>query len=126
MTPESFIERVSERLGTLTAEMADNRNDMAELKALIAASDQRSSEHRKGLYEAVDEIKRDVAQQANRLDTIAVDAKRGADVAAKVDRWEQQGKGILIAAGVGGASLAALAAVSFDTFITWLRARLGL
>lgn len=126
MSPETFIERVSERLGGLNSDMANMREDLAELKALIVSGDEHAQRSRKQLYAAVDEVKMDVVRLSQRVDEVATSAEKGAEVAAKVERWEMQGRGILIAVGMAGASVTAAAAVFFDTIIQWLRARMGL
>lgn len=99
---------------------------MAEIKALITSNDARANQSRKHLYDAVETLKVEVARQSMRMDDIAIQAQRGANVAAKVDRWEQQGKGILIAAGVAGASVMAAATVFFDAIVQWFKLKLGL
>lgn len=126
MNADTFIERVSERLGALNSEMSNTREDMAELKALIVAGDERAGKSRKQLYVAVDDIKVDVVKLSARVDELAVQAEKGATVAAKVERWEAQGRGIVIAVGVAGASATAAAAMFFDAIIQWFRAKLGL
>lgn len=119
-------EMIYERLGSLRSEMDNNRSDVADLRALMIENDKQATQSRKALYEAVDQIKIDMASMYGRVDDIAKQAKRGVDVAVKVEKWEQQGKGVLIAVGISGASLAAGFTVFFQNVIHWLKVQLGL
>lgn len=123
---QTSSEMIFERLGSLKAEVEGNREDMAELKALVVNNNREATASRKMLYESVDQLKIDMAHLNARVGTVAKQAERGMDVAAKVDKWEQQGKGILIAVGVSGLSITAATAFFFQNVVKWLKLQLGL
>lgn len=121
------------RVGELGGLMSGINDSLRGLKASIDKMDAKqeerdnyNQERRREMYEKIEELSKEVAD----VKSVAVDANKAAQsakaVTERVEDYEQRGKGLMLAIGLGGTGIGAALFWWFDAFINWLKVRMGL
>lgn len=138
MTPRS--EDLHRELGSMANELKNIGEGMHAMRAAQADAAKRAdereaeaSEGRRRLHDRVEEthvklghVSLEVAGLKRDIEEVRGMARDAKAVADKVNAWEQRGKGMLIALGVGGTVFGAALTSWFDAVTTYIKTKFGL
>lgn len=125
------------KLGGLEATVKNISDNLHAMRVSQEAAAERAEQARRALHAKVDDVSRELAsldkmvtselvvlrEHVADVDEKATSAKSAADDYRRV---VQQGKGALFIVGLGGTSIGAAVLYFFDSFIQWLRIRMGM
>ena len=138
MTPRS--DELHRELGSMANELKNIGEGMHAMRAAQAEATKRADEReeqaaegRRRLHERVEEthvklnhVSSEVAGLKRDIEEVRGMAQDAKAVADEVNAWEQRGKGMLIALGVGGTVFGAALTSWFDAVTTYIKTKFGL
>lgn len=134
---------IQRELGAMANEMKNLAEGLHAMRAAQLATDKKMDERavsadegRRRLHERLEQTERELSTQLNRveddvlvlkkdLQAVSNMAKDAREIAGKVTAWEQRGKGILIALGVGGTFAGAALSAWVETVWAYVKSRVG-
>jgi hypothetical protein len=121
------------RVGELGGLMVGISEDLRGLKTSIdrmeAKQEERdlyNAERRREMYDNIEKVSKEISDVKRVAEAAASAAASAQAVTDRVEDYEQRGKGLVLAIGIGGTGFGAALFWWFDAVISWLKVRMGL